>query len=76
MAEGNTEEYPPGGYTIHKWRDGWWALWMHPMHDVCLGRELLSDLQLRNFLKGNMNAGFPILPTTHILPELLWQKKS
>jgi hypothetical protein len=43
-------------YTIHRYGDGWWALWHQPPTGN-LGRRLRNEQELRKFMSGDMSAG-------------------
>jgi hypothetical protein len=58
LAEGASAyaEHPQIPYDVHRYRDGWYALWKNPPNGH-LGRRLRTRLELSAFLQGNSRTG-------------------
>lgn len=57
LRDGESASSEALGLTIHRWQDGWWALWHAPKTGNDLGRILKTEPMLQSFLNGNQNAG-------------------
>jgi hypothetical protein len=55
-----SREFPDLGYTMHRYRDGWWMMWHVAVRSDWIGSHLRTEEELRAFMGGQFNRGVKI----------------